>query len=131
METDGLPGTPDKLYEGYVFDLDGTIYLGDDLLPGAKRLILKLRELDKRVVFLSNNPTRDPQMYADKLTGLGLPTPPSEIVNTVVTMTQWVVQNYPEATFFPISLARALTSRSRRSEWQWDNGTDEHQSPVT
>jgi len=38
---------PDKLYEGYVFDLDGTIYLGDDLLPGAKRLIGKLRELEK------------------------------------------------------------------------------------
>jgi len=59
---------PDRLYEGYVFDLDGTIYLGDDLLPGAKRLIEKLRELGKKVVFLSNNPTKDPQMYAEKLT---------------------------------------------------------------
>ena len=54
---DDLPGTPQKLYEGYVFDLDGTIYLGDELLPGARRLISKLRELGKRVVFLSNNPT--------------------------------------------------------------------------
>jgi HAD superfamily hydrolase (TIGR01450 family) len=111
METDGLPGTPDTLSEGYVFDLDGTIYLGDDLLPGAKRLILKLRELDKRVVFLSNNPTRDPQMYADKLTGLGLPTPPSEIVNTVVTMTRWLLQNHPDAAVFPIGeepLTRSL-----------------------
>ena len=102
METDGLPGTPDKLYEGYVFDLDGTIYLGDELLLGAKRLIPTLRELGKRVVFLSNNPTRDPQMYADKLTGLGLPTPPSEIVNTVVTMMRWLLQNHPDATVFPI-----------------------------
>jgi hypothetical protein len=39
----GGPEVPDRLYEGYVFDLDGTIYLGDELLPGAKRLILKLR----------------------------------------------------------------------------------------
>ena len=53
--------TPDRLYEGYVFDLDGTIYLGDELLPGAKRLVLKLRELGKRVIFLSNNPTKDPR----------------------------------------------------------------------
>ena len=36
---------PDRLYEGYVFDLDGTIYLGDELLPGAKRLVLKLDQL--------------------------------------------------------------------------------------
>src|SRR5919107_3852006 len=94
---------PDRLYEGYVFDLDGTIYLGDELLPGAERLILKLRELGKRVIFLPNNPTKDPKMYAEKLGGLGLETPDSEIVNTVVTMTEWLLQNHPEATVFPIS----------------------------
>ena len=95
--------TPERLYEGYLFDLDGTIYLGDELLPGAKRLILKLRELEKKVVFLTNNPTKDPEMYARKLTELGLETPPGEIVNTVVTMTQWILQNHPEAVVYPIS----------------------------
>jgi HAD superfamily hydrolase (TIGR01450 family) len=99
----GEPGVPDRLYEGYVFDLDGTIYLGDELLPGAKRLILKLRELGKRVIFLSNNPTKDPKMYAEKLGKLGLKTPASEIVNTVVTMTEWLLRNQPDATVFPIS----------------------------
>jgi HAD superfamily hydrolase (TIGR01450 family) len=99
----GGPEAPDRLYEGYVFDLDGTIYLGDELLPGAKRLILKLRELGKRVIFLSNNPTKDPKMYAEKLGKLGLKTPASEIVNTVVTMTEWLLRNQPDATVFPIS----------------------------
>jgi HAD superfamily hydrolase (TIGR01450 family) len=99
----GEPGVPDRLYEGYIFDLDGTIYLGDELLPGAKRLILKLRELGKRVIFLSNNPTKDPKMYAQKLGELGLKTPASEIVNTVVTMTEWLLRNQPDATVFPIS----------------------------
>ena len=98
----GIARVPDRLYEGYIFDLDGTIYLGDELLPGAKRLILKLRELGKKVVFLSNNPTKDPEQYSEKLTKLGLPTPQEETVNTVVTMTQWLVQNHPEATVFPI-----------------------------
>src|SRR5215203_2335435 len=97
------PKAPERLYEGYVFDVDGTIYLGDELLPGAKRLVLKLRELGKRVVFLSNNPTKDPKMYAEKLGTLGLETLASEIVNTVVTMTGWLLRNYPEATVFPIS----------------------------
>ena len=96
-------GRPDRLYEGYVFDLDGTIYLGDELLPGVERLVLKLRELEKRVIFLSNNPTKDPEMYSEKLGKLGLKTPAGEIVNTVVTMTQWLLQNHPEATVFPIS----------------------------
>src|SRR5215210_3816800 len=102
LSTDLLK-VPDRLYEGYVFDLDGTIYLGDELLPGAKRLIETLRENGKKVVFLSNNPTKDPKMYSEKLTKLGLPTPEEETVNTVVTMTQWLLQKHPDAVVFPIA----------------------------
>ncbi len=94
---------PDRLYDGYVFDLDGTIYLGDELLPGAKRLVETLRDNGKKVVFLSNNPTKDPQMYSEKLTKLGLPTPKEETVNTVVTMTQWLLRNHPDAVVYPIA----------------------------
>ena len=65
---------PTRLYEAYVFDMDGTIYLGDELLPGAARLVTELRRREIPVRFLSNNPTRDPDMYAAKLTRLGLPT---------------------------------------------------------
>jgi 4-nitrophenyl phosphatase len=96
---------PERLYEAYLFDLDGTIYLGDDLLPGAKRLVDELRSRGKAVRFLSNNPTKDPQQYADKLAHLGLPTPIEEIVNTTVTMTRWLVENHPDAVVFPISEA--------------------------
>lgn len=116
-EAEAFP-TPDRLYDGYIFDLDGTIYLGNELLPGAGRLIGELRELGKQVVFLSNNPTSDPLMYAEKLTKLGLPTPPSEIVNTVVTMTGWILQNHPDATVFPISeepLKRSLVEAGIRT----------------
>jgi HAD superfamily hydrolase (TIGR01450 family) len=105
------PVIPDRLYDGYIFDLDGTIYLGKSLLPGAYRLITKLRELRKRVIFLSNNPTRDVEMYVQKLSGLGLPTTKDEIVTTVFTTTQWLLQNAPDAVVFPISeepLKRAL-----------------------
>lgn len=106
-----LTRAPARLYDGYIFDLDGTIYLGKSLLPGAYRLIMKLREIGKRVVFLSNNPTRDVSMYVEKLESLGLPTPQEEIVTTVFTTTQWLLQNAPDAVVFPISeepLKRAL-----------------------
>ena len=82
-----------KDYKGYIFDLDGTIYLEDNLLPGAQDLIFSLREAHKKVVFLSNNPTKDPEMYAEKLSRLGIPTNPSEIVNTVVAMVLWLKEN--------------------------------------
>jgi 4-nitrophenyl phosphatase len=101
----------------YVFDLDGTVYLGDDLLPGAKRLIEQLRARGRAVRFLSNNPTKDPQQYADKLARLGLQTPVEEIVNTTVTMTRWLLDNAPDAVVFPISedpLKRALEAAGIR-----------------
>ena len=66
---------PDRLFAAYVFDLDGTIYLGDELLPGVQETIGRLRASGVPVRFLSNNPTKDPEQYADKLGRLGLPTP--------------------------------------------------------
>jgi len=104
---------PDRLYEAYAFDLDGTVYLGDHLLPGAKRLVEELRGRDLPVRFLSNNPTKDPEQYADKLGKLGLPTPVDEIVNTVVTMTRWLLDHAPDAVVFPISEQPLIRSFER------------------
>ncbi len=106
--TDGAvrpAASADRLYDAYVFDLDGTIYLGDDLLPGAKRLIEELHARDRPVRFVSNNPTKDPRQYADKLARLGIPAPIDEIVNTTVTMTRWLLDNHAGAVVFPISEA--------------------------
>ncbi len=102
---------PTRLYEAYVFDMDGTIYLGDRLLPGAARLVTELRRREIPVRFLSNNPTRDPEMYATKLSGLGLETPVEDIANTVVTTVRWLLDHRPGAVVFPIAeapLCRAL-----------------------
>jgi HAD superfamily hydrolase (TIGR01450 family) len=93
---------PERLYRAYAFDLDGTVYLGEELLPGARRLVAELRARGLPVRFLSNNPTRDPEQYAEKLFRLGLPTPVGEIVNTVVTMTRWLLDHAPGAVVYPI-----------------------------
>lgn len=113
----GTITVPDRVYDVYAFDLDGTIYLGDELLPGAKRLIEELRRRDRAVRFLSNNPTKDPKQYADKLSALGLSTPIEEIVNTTVTTTRWLLDNAPDAVVFAISeepLKRALNDAGIR-----------------
>ncbi len=102
---------PEKLYDAYVFDLDGTIYLGEEFLPGAERLVRELRRREIPVRFLSNNPTKDPAQYAEKLERLGLPTPVDEIANTVVVMVRWLLENHPGRTVYPIAeepLVRAL-----------------------
>lgn len=91
-----------KLYNGYIFDLDGTVYLGDALLPRAAETILHLRTLGRRTVFLSNNPTHSRQFYAQKLTRLGLPTSDTEIINSTVVMVDFLKQEMPGAKLFVI-----------------------------
>jgi phosphoglycolate/pyridoxal phosphate phosphatase family enzyme len=94
---------PDRLYEGYVFDLDGTVYLGDALLPGAKRTIQTLRRAGSRIVFVSNKPVATRQSYADKLTRLGLPTQVEDIVNSSQVLVRWLTMHVPRARVYPIA----------------------------
>ena len=93
---------PTRLFESYVFDLDGTLYLGDELLPGAAHLVHELRNHGRRVVFCSNNPTRTPQQYADKLTALGIPTQLSDVITTSMTTVRWLSENAATSNIFVI-----------------------------
>ncbi len=111
--TSDVVGSPTEFGQAYIFDLDGTIYLGDHLLPGARRTIEELQRRNIPVRFLSNNPTKDPQQYVAKLTALGLPTDIEDICNTVVTTTRWLTENHPTAKLFAIAeepLKRALVA---------------------
>jgi HAD superfamily hydrolase (TIGR01450 family) len=72
----------DRIYPGYVLDLDGTVYLGGAPLPGAVEAISRLRALGSRFVFLSNNPLWSPSTYAEKLRSMGVPVEDGEVVSS-------------------------------------------------
>jgi arabinose operon protein AraL len=93
---------PSQLYDAYIFDLDGTVYLGDTLLPTAGETLTHLREMGKRTVFLSNNPTHTRYDYAAKLTRLGLPTPAEDIINSSVVMVDFLRHHLPKARLFVV-----------------------------
>jgi NagD protein len=87
-------------YDGYIFDLDGTIYLGDQLLPAATELLATLRAEGRRIAFLSNNPTRTREQYVTKLRALGLEAELSEVINSSHVMVEWLREHAPGATLF-------------------------------
>ncbi|WP_101295267.1 HAD-IIA family hydrolase [Halegenticoccus soli] len=62
------------------FDLDGTIYLGDELVDGAEAVVSAFRDGGTDVYFLSNNSSRWKTDYADKLTSLGVPASPEDVI---------------------------------------------------
>jgi NagD protein len=90
------------MYNAYLFDLDGTIYLGDTLLPGAAETIAALRKVGRRTIFLSNNPTKTRSQYAMKLTHLGIPTPIDDIITSSFVMVQWLLNEVPQARLFVV-----------------------------
>jgi HAD superfamily hydrolase (TIGR01450 family) len=108
MSPSPLLSRPDRIFDGYAFDLDGTVYLGDELLPGSARLLAALRKLDRRVAFVSNNPTRTPLQYVDKLGKLGVQASEHEVINTVITTVDWVLAECPSARVFAIAEAPLL-----------------------
>jgi NagD protein len=93
------------MYDAYIFDLDGTVYLGDILLPGAAETIARLRAAGKHTIFLSNNPTKTRQQYAAKLSKLGIPTPIDNIVNSSYVLVHWLLKTAPQARLFVVGEA--------------------------
>lgn len=89
-------------YAAYLFDLDGTIYLGDTLLPGAAETVMKLRQAGRRTVFLSNNPTKTRAQYVEKLERLGIPTPLEDVVNSSFVLVRWLLEQAPHARLFVV-----------------------------
>ena len=90
------------MFKGFIFDLDGTVYLSDRLIPGADRVIRLLREKGKKVTFLSNKPVQTREDYASKLTHLGIPTQPDEVVNSTLVMINYLKKNAPKARVFVV-----------------------------
>jgi NagD protein len=90
------------MFKGFIFDLDGTVYLSDKLIPGADRVIRLLREKGRKVVFLSNKPIQTREDYASKLTRLGIPTQPEEVINSTFVMINYLKKNAPQAKLFVV-----------------------------
>lgn len=56
----------------FLLDMDGTIYLGDELIDGAKQFLDTIKKRGKRYIFLTNNSSKNKEIYVDKLNYLGV-----------------------------------------------------------
>lgn len=93
---------PTRLFGGYVFDLDGTLYLGDHLLPGAAETVAAIRKHGARVAFLTNKPLERSAAYAAKLRGLGIPAEAAEVVSSTDALLRYLREAAPGARILPI-----------------------------
>lgn len=92
-----------RRYDGFVLDLDGTVYLGERLIPGADRAVARVRAAGARVVFVSNKPIESRAAYAAKLTRLGIPTPADDVLNSSLVLARYLARKTPGATVVAIA----------------------------
>ena len=92
---------PERLFDGYLFDLDGTVYLGDELLPEAKETLGELKARSN-VVYLTNKPLETPADYAAKLTRLGVETCPEEVISSTDALLLYLGRHAPKARLFVV-----------------------------
>lgn len=70
------------MYKSVILDLDGTVYVGTQLTPGAKEGIEKLRSLGFKIMFLTNNSMVSRRMIIRKLEELGINANINEVLNS-------------------------------------------------
>jgi NagD protein len=82
--------------DGFIFDLDGTVYLGETAIPGAAETIATLRAQNRRVLFVSNKPLQPRAAYAHKLTRLGIPTTAADVITSGYVLGRYLAQHHPD-----------------------------------
>lgn len=80
-------------------DLDGTIYLGSNLIEGAESFLSRLEESGIRRFFLSNNSSKSVGQYLEKLHGLGISASADEILLSTHDLISWLRENSIDQTY--------------------------------
>jgi HAD superfamily hydrolase (TIGR01450 family) len=67
-------------FDGFLIDLDGVVWVGREPVPGSAEALRALIAAGKGVVFVTNNPGREPAAYAERLDSLGVEVDPERVV---------------------------------------------------
>lgn len=80
--------------KGLIVDLDGSVYVGDKPIEGVPEAIEKLRRRGIRILFLTNNATKTPQEYLQKLENMGIRVTLQDILTSSVIAASYIKQVY-------------------------------------
>ncbi len=86
-----------KKYSGYLIDLDGTMYRGNEPIDGAATFIHTLNEMDIPYLFLTNNSTSTQENVAQKLTSMGIDTTAEHVFTSSLATAKYIKQKNASA----------------------------------
>lgn len=98
-----------RCYSWYLLDIDGVIYRGNILLPGAHRFLRWLEDTGRAYCFLTNNSTATPVQLAARLVTLGLPVLPDRIVSAGMAAAHVAGRRHPGGRALVLGSAALMT----------------------
>lgn len=91
-----------KRYQGYLIDLDGTMYMGTERIPEAAEFVKKLNQLDIPYLFVTNNSTRTPAQVAEKLRAFSIPAKEEQVFTTSMATASYIYEKKKDASVYVI-----------------------------
>ena len=86
--------------ELFLFDMDGTLYLGDEVYDGAVALMEDLPRLGKKYIYLTNNSSRAGTDYIGRLRRLGFPCEAENVFTSGMATGLFLNQRHPGASIY-------------------------------
>ncbi len=105
MTTKGPP-----LKHGYLIDMDGVMYRGSELIPGADDFVRQLRARDIPFRLLTNNSQRTRRDVAAKLARMGIDVEEDHVFTSAMATARFLAQQKPGGTAFVIGEGGLLTA---------------------
>lgn len=84
----------------FALDMDGTVYLGEKWIDGAREFLEAVEKAGKKYLFLTNNSSKNPQAYIEKLGKMGLVVENDKIVTSGQATIAYLKKNFPEKKVF-------------------------------
>lgn len=88
--------------KGFICDMDGVLYHGNNLLPGAKEFVNWLKEEHRRFLFLTNSSERSPRELAEKLSRLGIEVEEEHFYTSALATASFLASQCPNGSAFVI-----------------------------
>jgi len=109
-----------KHIENFLFDMDGTLYLGNQLFEGVPELFETLNKKNKHFLLLTNNSSKDKSLYQKKWLGYGITMPLTKILTSGEATFQYIKTSTSVKTMFILG-TESLKKEALESGFQIDD----------
>ncbi len=94
----------------WILDMDGTVYLGNQLFPETLPFLQRIRESGATYLFFTNNASRAKDTYVTRLNGMGIPAGPENILTSAETTIAFLKQHRPGKSVYVVGTPDLIRS---------------------